>query len=330
METLRASHGVEQALRRKHGRAQVRAIRKMIGSRGRVPGFPDADAFSLEAPEPSPIPILVAVPHAGRIYPAGLLRRMRNHGMACGRLEDRHADSVAALAARRTGAALLVAHAPRAMIDLNRATDEMDWSMLRDPPTGIGAHAVGRRARSGLGLVPRRLPGLGELWKDQIDEEDLRARIDNVHRPYHEMLASELGRLRRRWGAALLLDVHSMPPLADTGRQKAPVIVVGDRFGLSCDASLIATVFDYLGDRGVVAAYNRPYAGGYVLDRHGMPRRGVHAIQVEICRSLYLDCRLMELTDRLDETVDMLSGLIRVLAEEIAGLGRGGLPLAAE
>lgn len=311
-----------------HGRIQVRAIRKMIGSRGQIPDAPDADAFALEAPEPSPIPILLAVPHAGRVYPPTLLRRMRNHGMACSRLEDRHADSVAALAARATGAALLVAHAPRAMIDLNRATDEMDWAMLRDPPPG--AHAMGRRARSGLGLVPRRLPGLGELWKEPIAEKELRARIDGVHQPYHEMLEAELQRLRGRWGAAMLLDIHSMPPLSDTGRQAAPAVVVGDRFGLSCDAALIATAFDYLSDRGVRAAYNRPYAGGYVLDRHGMPRRGVHALQIEICRSLYLDSQLLEITDALAETADMLAGLIRVLADEVAGLGRGGLALAAE
>lgn len=307
----------------------------MIRKGGQIPGLPKNSAFSLHAPDPSPIPILLSVPHAGRAYPPAMLRRMRNPGMACVRLEDRHADSVAAAAAKATGAGLLVAHAPRAMIDLNRATDDMDWTMLHEPPaghgTGIGGTGMGaRRARSGLGLVPRRLPGLGELWKDPLDQEELKARIDGIHGPYHETLSTELYRLRERWGAAMLLDIHSMPPLAQIGSQSAPMIVVGDRFGLSCDGPLIATAFDYLADRGLRAAYNRPYAGGYVLDRHGLPRRGIHALQIEICRSLYLDARLEDRTESLDDVAEVVAGLIRVLAEEVAGLGRDGLPLAAE
>ena len=123
-----------------------------------------AAAFYLRAPQPSAIPVLVAVPHAGRAYPGSLLERMRHPHFVALRLEDRKIDLLAEEIARQTGAALLVAQAPRAMIDLNRAVDDVDWDMIGGgAPADVGSYTPGMRARSGLGLIPRRLPGLGRI-----------------------------------------------------------------------------------------------------------------------------------------------------------------------
>ncbi|MBS1239591.1 MAG: N-formylglutamate amidohydrolase, partial [Proteobacteria bacterium] len=235
--------------------------------------------------------------------------------------------------ARETGAALLVAHAPRAMIDLNRAVEEMDWDMLRKgPPPGRRGGRVGRRARSGLGLVPRRLPGLGELWKVRIEESDLDARIEGVHVPYHQAIEDSMGQLRARWGAALLIDMHSMPPLSPRGPgERAPEFVLGDRFGATCDGALCAAAFDELNLQHRHAAHNRPYAGGYALDRHAAPERGLHALQLEICRTTYLDQRLAEPVDERGAITGAMIALVRRLADEVAALGRASqLPQAAE
>ncbi|HTO27300.1 MAG TPA: N-formylglutamate amidohydrolase, partial [Devosia sp.] len=171
--------------------------RESHGLRGGViPGSAGQPAFTLTRRDPSPIPVLVAVPHAGRLYPQGLIGQMRNPGEAVLRLEDRYVDLLGTAIARETGAALLVAHAPRAMIDLNRAPDEMDWEMLRQgAPAGRRGQQVGRRARSGLGLVPRRLAGLGELWRARLEESELEARLNGVHRPYHEAISQSLASL---------------------------------------------------------------------------------------------------------------------------------------
>jgi N-formylglutamate amidohydrolase len=151
-----------------------------------------------------------------------------------------------------TGAALLIAHAPRAMIDLNRAPDDVDWDMVAGGmPEPRVRLAAGRRARSGLGLVPRRLPGLGELWKRRMTRDELTARIEQIHQPYHAALAKGLEALRDRWGAALLIDLHSMPPLGPKrGADAAPDFVIGDRFGASCDGALSAAAFDHLTQAG--------------------------------------------------------------------------------
>ena len=201
-------------------------------------------AFSLAAPDPCAVPLLIAVPHAGRAYPGSLIEMMRDPGYAALKLEDRYADRLAQRVARATGAALLIAHAPRAMIDLNRATGDIDWEMFaRGRPPGGPAAPPGLRVRSGLGLIPRRLPGLGELWKRPLHEHDLAARVNLIYEPYHVCLAQTLAQLRQRWGAALLLDLHSMPPLGFRAGQPAPQFVLGDRFGAACSGTLVASAF---------------------------------------------------------------------------------------
>lgn len=294
---------------------------------GHGPEGQGISAFCLTAPEPSSVPVLIAVPHAGRTYPGSLLERLRNPGFAALKLEDRYVDRLGEHVARATGAALLVAHAPRAMIDLNRGVEEVDWEMFtHGKPSEIGSFTPGVRVRSGLGLIPRRIPGLGELWKRRHDQDELTARIEQIHAPYHACLGDTLAQLRDRWGAALLVDLHSMPPLGvrggPGGGQSGAEFVLGDRFGATCHGSLVGSSFGYFSEMRRGAAHNQPYAGGYVLERHADPANGIHAIQLEIDRSSYLDQRLVEPGKGFAAMVGLITGLIRRLAGEVAELGR--------
>ena len=294
------------------------------GSGGHIPDAPGIPAFVLSGQEPSAIPVLIAVPHAGRAYPARLLEGMRKPGAVCVRLEDRFVDRVARGVAKATGAPLLLAQAPRAMIDLNRAPDDIDWEMVKRTSPAEGRRSLpSRRVRSGLGLIPRRLSGFGEIWRGRLEEADLQARIDFVHEPYHAALSRALAGLCDRWGAALLLDLHSMPPLVPRLGSEPARFVVGDRFGASCHGSLVGTAFSHFVAEGWEAAHNRPYAGGYVLDRHGAPGESIHAMQLEIDRSCYLDSRLLEPGAGLEPMVDLLSGLVRRLAATVCELAQG-------
>ena len=290
-------------------------------------------AFVAEVPEKPPLPVLISVPHSGRAYPESILARMRDPDFSRLRLEDRLVDVLAREVAAQSGAPLIVAQAPRAMLDLNRAADDMDWSMVRGQPPGGSAHSRGnRRARTGLGLVPRRLPGLGEIWKEPLTPEDVAERIGAIHEPYHRAVSDALGLVRKRWGAALLIDLHSMPPLRPRHADDWPAeFVIGDRFGASADGMITAAALRYFGRLERRAAHNRPYAGGYVLDRHGKPTLGIHAIQLEVCRSLYLDPRHEEASARLPVLARTLAGLVRELALEVVPPARErDLPLAAE
>ncbi len=227
---------------------------------------------------------------------------------------------------------LLRAHAPRAMLDLNRAESDIDWEMIEGPRLSrpVAAPGANHRARSGLGLIPRRLPGHGEIWRTRLPRAELDRRIADVHQPYHRALAEELQRIRDLWGAALLIDLHSMPPLTQRDSPTpAPVMVLGDRFGASCHHALVSRGLSFFESEGVPAAQNRPYSGGYVLDRHGAPESGIHALQIEVCRSLYLDDGFAELTPAAAGVAALLARLVYALGQETAALGQARSMLEA-
>lgn len=302
----------------------------LIGAGGSIPGT-DRAAFRFSPAKQARLPIVVAVPHAGRVYSDDIRDRMRDPHNAQLRLEDRYIDLVGAELAQRTGAALLIADAPRALLDLNRSPEDVDWGMVKGVRGREPRHSLtNRRARSGLGLVPGRLPGSGEIWRKKLEPGELEQRIDAVHTPYHRVLANMLEALRDDWGAALLVDLHSMPPLRGQQFGDPPAeFVLGDRFGASCDHRIVAQSLNFLSATGRAVSHNRPYAGGYILDRHGAPRRNIHAMQIEVCRTTYLDARLDQPSARLPAITKLLSALIQNLGSMVADMGSQNLPRQA-
>ncbi len=152
-----------------------------------------------------------------------------------------------------------------------------------------------------------------------------------MHDPYHRTLGQALVGLKARFGCALLIDLHSMPPLRPEGSAKPPQIVLGDRFGRSADAALCDLALRTVSRAGFEVALNHPYAGGYVLDRHGRPARGIHALQVEVDRSLYLAPDLKQPGPGLSRVRTELAHLVRTLADDMLRADRDpGLAIAAE
>ncbi|MES2442883.1 MAG: N-formylglutamate amidohydrolase [Pseudomonadota bacterium] len=267
-------------------------------------------SFQRLGPEDPVSPVVLSVPHAGRDYPLQLRAALRVPLAALRPLEDRHVDALA-LAARQ-GETLFVAERARAWIDLNRAEHE------RDPRLDDGAVPSGQpqsaKLRSGLGLVPRRVGNSGDIWQHRLSGEEVAARIRADHRPYHAALGAALAAARARFGVAVLLDIHSMPPLGAPA--SAPRIVLGDRFGRSASSRLLGRLEGVARAHGFASAVNAPYSGGHVLERHGDPRNGVHAIQVEFDRSLYLDAKLDQPGPGLAQTARALRAMIDALADE--------------
>jgi N-formylglutamate amidohydrolase len=269
----------------------------------------ESGSFARHGPAMPLSPVVVSVPHAGRDYPMQLRAALRIPLTALRPLEDRHADTLARIAVR--GETLFVAERARAWIDLNRAEQERDPRL--DDGAAPSAQPQSAKLRSGLGLVPRRVGG-SDIWRRRLSDEEVEVRIREDHRPYHEALAASLAAARARFGMALLLDVHSMPPLGPTG--SAPRIVVGDRFGRSASSRLVGRIEEVAHAQGLAVAINAPYSGGHILDRHGDPRRGVHAIQVEFDRTLYLDPRLDQPGNGLAAAARVLRTMIDALADE--------------
>lgn len=275
------------------------------------------DRFGTAGPPPSPV--VISVPHAGRDYPASLVAALRVPAATLATLEDRHVDAVAHAA--RAGEAMLVQRRGRAWIDLNRGEDERDPRV--DEGAAVSTRAVSAKLRSGLGLVPRRSGAGGDLWRRRFDGAEIDARIVGDHRPYHQALAAALAAARDRFGVAVLVDLHSMPPLAADGAR----IVLGDRFGRSAADRFVARASAVATAAGHRVALNAPYAGAHILDRHGDPAVGLHAVQVELDRSLYLDALLDRPGPGLAGTAALVGRMIAALADEAFADRRG---LAAE
>lgn len=263
-------------------------------------------SFDLIGEMPPASPVIVSVPHAGRDYPPALRAASRVPLAALAGLEDRHVDAVA-LAARGNETAI-VQRMARAWIDLNRAEHDRDPRLDEGAPTGHQSAKV----RSGLGLVPRRTTAAGDLWRRRLSGEEVEARIVAVHRPYHAALESALSAARARFGVAVLLDLHSMPPIAG-GHAR---IVTGDRFGRSAGSRFVHRVEAQVAAMGLGHALNAPYAGGYVLERHGQPAARIHAVQLEIDRSIYLDAKLDQPGPGFADVVRLVRGIIDALADE--------------
>ncbi len=281
-------------------------------------------AFLISGPSVPRSPLLLAVPHAGRFYPPELIEQARVPIARLRALEDRHADSLVDQAVAQ-GATAIVARLARAAIDLNRDPREIDPAMIEESISADRLLLSGK-VRAGLGLFPRRLPACGELWRRRMPLAETARRIAQAHEPYHHAIAERIEAIRAIFGVAILIDCHSMPPLP-VRQAGGPVrIVIGDRFGAGAAAAVVDVAMAVIEGAGLRVARNHPYAGGYTIDRHGRPRRNVHAIQIEFDRSLYLDATL----DVPTANVEACGNLLATITARLSELFDPGLPIAAE
>lgn len=262
------------------------------------------------------LPVLLSVPHAGREYPGWLLELACNGRLALEVLEDPFVDRLVWRALGQ-GLGAVIALAPRAAVDCNRAEDEIDPRLVQ---AGGGSRPTAR-ARGGLGIVPSRTAAHGQLWRQPMTRAELESRLDQAYRPYHRAIEEQISLLVDRFGCALLLDCHSMPAGKDVKE-----IVLGDRFGRTAAPWIMAEALDAAASAGFSAAANDPFAGGHILDRHGSPNTGVHALQVEIDRRCYMASPGVP-GARFDE----VAGLVESLAVRLGtALLDRRLPAAAE
>jgi len=256
------------------------------------------------------LPVLLSIPHSGRDYPQWLVELARAGRPALAALEDPLVDRLAWRALAR-GVGAVVALAPRAAVDCNRAEDEVDPAVI----VGGRRERLSARARGGLGIIPARTAQHGFLWRRAITRAELEARLDQAHRPYHQAIADQLGLLADRFGCAILLDCHSMPP----PQSGVPGIVFGDCHGRTAEPWLSQAAVRAAGDCGFAAGLNDPFAGGHVIARHADVKRGVHALQIEIDRSLYLDLPHAVASPGFDRVALFLDTLVVRLGEALLG-----------
>jgi N-formylglutamate deformylase len=238
-------------------------------------------------------PVVLKTPQNGRIYPPAFLSAARLDLTQLRRSEDSFVDQLFTGVVRR-GFPLMRAHFPRCYVDVNREPYELDPRMF-DGRLPSFANTRSMRVAGGLGTVARVVGDAQEIYHQRIPVDDALRRIEGLYKPYHRALRRLVTRVHRDFGTAILVDCHSMPSLAGSRDERPRAdIVLGDRYGTSCVAGVADVVETTLHDLGYSVSRNKPYAGGFITEHYGNPPAGLHAIQLEINRALYMDERQFE------------------------------------
>ncbi len=263
----------------------------------RPPAHVNAHGFfpAMEVLEPAATltPLLFSSPHSGANYPAAFIAASPLDSLTLRRSEDAFVDELFA-GAIDAGAPMLRAHFPRAFLDVNREPYELDPRMF-DGRLPLGANTRSIRVAGGLGTIARVVGDAQEIYRSRMPISEAISRIDNLYRPYHDILRQLVDRSWRQFGISILVDCHSMPsnivslPSVRNDEASKADFIIGDRYGTSCNPVFTAWLDEALHRKGFTVRRNKPYAGGYITESYGSPAMGVHAIQIEVNRGLYMN-----------------------------------------
>ena len=262
-------------------------------------------AYNLLMPDVRTTSVVFASPHSGREYPWSFVRRTILDEQTLRSSEDAFVDKLFDQAPRH-GAPLLTAIAPRAWIDVNRSSDELDPALIE----GVRRTAHNPRGKNTL--------------------KEAKARIDEFWTPWHQAVGTLMDDSISLFGEAILIDCHSMPHEAietiSHPRGKRPEIVLGDRFGAASASDVVDRIEAILTSAGFRVARNAPFAGAFVTQHYGRPARSRHVVQVEIDRALYMN----EQQVRPNNNFAAFKALIDRVVADITEIGRTDMAVAAE
>lgn len=285
--------------------------------------------FELLLPERQTVPIVFSSPHSGRYYPRSFVSSSKLDAHSIRQSEDFIVDKLFQSAVEN-GAPLLCANYARAFVDVNREAYELDPKMFSGK-LPVFANINSLRVAGGLGTVARIVSERRDIYHDKLDVDEVLGRITNIYKPYHEALRELLANTYSGFGYGVLVDCHSMPSAKDYNRaDQRPDFIIGDRYGTSAASEIVNISVQILRDMGYLVAVNKPYAGGYITQYYGRPKEGIHAMQIEVNRGLYMDESAMVINDGFDQlSVDLeefVAQLVLVCGLEL----EGRFPLAAE
>lgn len=243
--------------------------------------------FEILMPEEVQGPVLFNSPHSGRIYPRAFMDQVRLDFDTLRRSEDSFVDELFQDVVEQ-GLPLMRALFPRAFLDLNREPYELDPRMFEGRlPAFANTRSI--RVSGGLGTIARVVGESQEIYQRRLSVTEGLERIETFYKPYHQALRRLMSRSHRAFGVAVLVDCHSMPsgPAREEGVRAD--MVLGDRYATSCSGLVTDLLEAELTARGYAVVRNKPYAGGYITEHYGNPVAGLHAVQIEINRGLYMD-----------------------------------------
>ena len=275
---------------------------------------PAGEPVSVLRPERRVLPVVLVSPHSGRDLPPHFRATVRLDERELRRSEDCFVDELFS-GGPEAGAPLIVANFARAFLDVNREAFELDPGMFEAPLPGY-VNSRSPRVQAGLGTIARVVSQGKEIYNRKLNLDEALARIRDYYIPFHETVQSAIAETREAFGACLLLDCHSMPSsgVGQTANDKQLAdFVLGDCYGSACAEIVVRTAEAWLKERGYSVGRNSPYAGGFTTRHYGRPATGIHALQVEINRRLYMDEPTLAKKPEFAALRDDMTGLVAKL-----------------
>ncbi len=271
--------------------------------------------YYIDRPDRQTVPLIFASPHSGRDYPPAFVAKAQLDPLSLRRSEDAFVDNLFA-AAPSKGASLIRATFPRAFIDANREPFELDQNMFSDHLPDYVNKKSGRVA-AGLGTIPRIVSGGQEIYTEKLTFSEAIARIEAYYKPYHSALNELIDEVRKQFDYCVLVDCHSMPSIGsqldpDAGHGRAD-FVIGDCFGTTCAPYISDAIENTIANFGYIVARNKPFAGGFTTRNYGKPQDGIHTVQIEINRALYMDEQQIEKSTGFNYVAGQMTELISTL-----------------
>jgi N-formylglutamate amidohydrolase len=271
--------------------------------------------FEIVEPAAWRAPIIFNSPHSGSVYPDEFLSASRIDLPGLRRSEDSFMDELIG-GLSDCGFPTVTVNFPRSYVDVNREPYELDPRMFAGRLPSF-ANTRSMRVAGGLGTIPRVVGDGQEIYRERLLVDDALARIEALYKPYHRALRRLINKAHQAFGTVVVVDCHSMPSIGvSRDEPRRPDVVLGDRYGTSCAPLLADMVEETMGRLGYSVGRNKPYAGGFITEHYGNPASGLHAVQLELNRAIYMDERRRERSARFAQVArDFV-----ILAEALAAV----------
>jgi N-formylglutamate amidohydrolase len=273
----------------------------------------ESSPFTIVEPPAWRAPIIFNSPHSGSVYPDEFLSASRIDLPGLRRSEDSFMDElIGGLSGR--GFPTVTVNFPRSYVDVNREPYELDPRMFAGRLPSF-ANTRSMRVAGGLGTIPRVVGDGQEIYRERLSVDDALARIEALYKPYHRALRRLINKAHQAFGAVVVVDCHSMPSIGvSRDEPRRPDVVIGDRYGTSCAPMLADMIEETMGRLGYSVGRNKPYAGGFITEHYGNPASGLHSVQLELNRAIYMDERRRERSARFSQVAEDFVILAEALA----------------
>jgi N-formylglutamate amidohydrolase len=269
--------------------------------------------FTIVEPPAWRAPVIFNSPHSGSVYPDEFLSASRIDLPGLRRSEDSFMDElIGGLSGR--GFPTVTVNFPRSYVDVNREPYELDPRMFAGRLPSF-ANTRSMRVAGGLGTIPRVVGDGQEIYRERLSVDDALARIEALYKPYHRALRRLINKAHQAFGTVVVVDCHSMPSIGvSRDEPRRPDVVIGDRYGTSCAPMLADMIEETMGRLGYSVGRNKPYAGGFITEHYGNPASGLHSVQLELNRAIYMDERRRERSARFSQVAKDFVILAEALA----------------